>query len=59
MPAVTVHDPIVLPRIGRPDLTHGVRPVDDVISAQHAVEIVDAIDDFNAGRMGTIPAHVL
>ncbi len=39
MPAVTVENPLVLPRIARPDVTTTVaRPVDTVIPATHTVE---------------------
>ena len=39
MPAVTVPDPLVLPRLNRPDAsTSPHRPVLDVVSAHHAVE---------------------
>jgi redox-sensitive bicupin YhaK (pirin superfamily) len=39
MPAVTVSDPLVLPRLSRPDSTTATyRPVLDVMSAHHAVE---------------------
>jgi redox-sensitive bicupin YhaK (pirin superfamily) len=37
MPAVTVENPLVLPRIARPDPSEN-RPVDRVIAAHHAVE---------------------
>jgi quercetin 2,3-dioxygenase len=39
MPAVTVENPLVLPRIARPDVTTSVaRPVDTVIPSTHTVE---------------------
>ena len=39
MPAVTVENPLVLPRITRPDeATVAARPVDRVVTAHHAVE---------------------
>jgi redox-sensitive bicupin YhaK (pirin superfamily) len=39
MPAITVENPLVLPRIPRPDQTTSVdRPVSRVVPAQHAVE---------------------
>ncbi len=39
MPAVTVENPLVLPRIARPDLQTAVaRPVGQVVPAHHAVE---------------------
>jgi redox-sensitive bicupin YhaK (pirin superfamily) len=39
MPAVTVENPLVLPRIPRPDATaHAARPVARVVPAHHAVE---------------------
>jgi redox-sensitive bicupin YhaK (pirin superfamily) len=40
MPAVTVTNPLVLPRIGPPDPASGARPrpVDGVVAAHHAVE---------------------
>ncbi len=39
MPAITVADPLVLPRLRRPQLTDGAaRPVAAVIGAHHAVE---------------------
>ena len=40
MPAITVENPLVLPRIERPDASAGStsRPIDRVISAHHAVE---------------------
>jgi redox-sensitive bicupin YhaK (pirin superfamily) len=40
MPAVTVENPLVLPRIPRPDVTTAVaRPVDTVIASTHTVEV--------------------
>jgi quercetin 2,3-dioxygenase len=38
MPAITVADPLVLPRLARPGTDAVPRPVRDVISARHAVE---------------------
>ena len=39
MPAVTVENPLVLPRIARPDVTTAVaRPVDAVVPSTHTVE---------------------
>jgi redox-sensitive bicupin YhaK (pirin superfamily) len=38
MPAITVEDPLVLPRLHRPDPSTIARPVDRVVPAHHAVE---------------------
>ena len=39
MPAVTVDNPLVLPRIARPDVTSSVtRPVDPVVPSTHTIE---------------------
>ena len=39
MPAVTVENPLVLPRVARPDVTTAVaRPVDTVVPSTHTVE---------------------
>jgi redox-sensitive bicupin YhaK (pirin superfamily) len=38
MPAITVENPLVLPRIERPGSASAARPVDRVIPARHAVE---------------------
>jgi len=39
MPAVTVENPLVLPRITRPDATSApTRPVDRIVASHHAIE---------------------
>ncbi len=38
MPAITVDNPIVLPRVEQPDASALIRPVDRVVKAHHAVE---------------------
>ena len=49
MPAITVEDTLVLPRIPRPDPTSRPRPVAKLVTSE----------DYQGGRLGTIPADQL
>jgi hypothetical protein len=72
MPAITVDNTLVLPRTPRPDPTVSTaRPVAKVVTAHRQTEgvgfsvrrprdeIVQAIEDYQAGRLGIVPADQL
>jgi hypothetical protein len=67
MPATTVDDTLVLPRIPRPDPAASTpRPADPrtdrllrPFRMNTREEILQAIEDYEAGRLGIIPADQL
>jgi hypothetical protein len=71
MPAVTVDNPLALPRLTGPSADTSVpRPVELVMSAHEQTEQAGvqiwrpfpgelALEDYQAGRLGTIPADQL